>query len=105
MPEGNLSGLRQRPGTEGREDGKPCPDALALVFALLAVRTAPDRGPLQRARRHAQGFEVSRETGGWGFEGFKESTRDRAVKDMNKDCVASHEPQKDTDDTFSRNRR
>ena len=48
---------------------------------------------------------VSRKAGGWGFEGFKDGARDRAMKDMKKECFACHEPQKDTGYPFSRNRR
>jgi hypothetical protein len=40
-------------------------------------------------------------TGGWGFEGFKGDTRDRAVKDAAKECSACHKADQPQDFVFS----
>ena len=42
-----------------------------------------------------------KETGGWGFEGFKGDTRDRVVKDPAKDCFACHKADQPQDFVFS----
>jgi hypothetical protein len=39
-------------------------------------------------------------TGGWGFEGFKGDTRERAVSDM-RACFECHAPQKERGFVFS----
>lgn len=88
--------------------GKPYPDGSVLVFDLLEVKA--EAGALTEGPRKVLGVmrkdsRAYRETGGWGFEGFKADTRERVVKDMKKDCFACHEPQKETDYTFSRYRR
>jgi hypothetical protein len=36
----------------------------------------------------------SKDTGGWGFEGFKDETKERVVSDTNNACFHCHESQK-----------
>jgi hypothetical protein len=48
-------------------------------------------------QRDAKGFAS---TGGWGFEGFKGDTRERAVSDM-RACFECHAPQKERGFVFS----
>jgi hypothetical protein len=85
-------------------DGKgKYPDGAVFVFDLLeatsadgAIAEGPRKvvGVMQRdAKRFAS-------TGGWGFEGFKGDTRDRAVTDM-RACFECHEPRKASGYVFS----
>lgn len=79
-------------------------DGAVLVFDLLEAPLA-DSAITEGARKvvgvmhkDARRFAA---TGGWGFEGFKGDTRERAVTDARMQCFACHEPQKDRDFTFS----
>jgi hypothetical protein len=79
------------------------PAGAVFVFDLLeateqdnAIVEGPRKvvGVMQKdAKRFAS-------TGGWGFEGFKGDTRERAVADM-RSCFECHEPQKDRGFVFS----
>jgi hypothetical protein len=40
-------------------------------------------------------------TGGWGFEGFKGDTKERAVTDPENDCFSCHAHQQENDYVFS----
>jgi hypothetical protein len=88
--------------------GRTYPDGSVFVFDLLEVKmedNAVTEGPRKVLGVMHKDAKAYRETGGWGFEGFKADTRVRVVKDMKKDCFACHEPQKETDFTFSSFRR
>jgi hypothetical protein len=93
--EAALRGLR----AGGRFD-----DGAVLVFDLLeatrgdSVITEGARKVVGVMHRDGQRFAA---TGGWGFEGFKADTRERAVSDARGQCFACHEPQKDRGFVFS----
>lgn len=83
------------------------PDGAVFVFDLLeageednAIVEGP-RKVLGVMEKNAKAFAS---TGGWGFEGFKGDTRERAVTDM-KSCFDCHEPQKERGYVFSEPRK
>jgi hypothetical protein len=85
-------------------DGKgKYPDGAVFVFDLLEANGAENaivEGPRKVVgvmQRDAKRFAS---TGGWGFEGFKGDTRERAVTDM-RACFECHEPQKASGYVFS----
>jgi hypothetical protein len=79
------------------------PDGAVLVFDLLEAVEDGDaivegkRKVVGVMQRDAKRFAA---TGGWGFEGFKGDTRERAVTDM-RACYDCHAPQKDRGFVFS----
>jgi Cytochrome P460 len=79
------------------------PDGAVLVFDLLEA--VEDGNAIAEGKRKIVGV-MQRDakrfaaTGGWGFEGFKDDTRERAVTDM-KSCFECHEPQKERGYVFS----
>jgi hypothetical protein len=79
------------------------PDGAVLVFDLLEAVEDGDaivegkRKVVGVMQRDAKRFAAS---GGWGFEGFKGDTRERAVTDM-RACFDCHAPQKDRGFVFS----
>jgi SHS2 domain-containing protein len=83
---------------------KAFPDGAVFVFDLLTANTennAVVEGPrkvLGVMHRDAARFK---ETGGWGFEGFKGDTRDCVVKDPAKECFACHKADQPQDFVFS----
>jgi Cytochrome P460 len=83
------------------------PDGAVFVFDLLEARhedSAIVEGPRKVVgvmQRNAKAFAS---TGGWGFEGFKGDTQERAVTDM-KSCFACHEPKKERGYVFSEARK
>ena len=89
---------------EAMKTGKSYPNGAVLVFDLLEAKSENSAtveglrkiiGVMEKdSRRFAQ-------TGGWGFEGFKNDTRERAVADPKGACFGCHEPQKKTDYVFS----
>jgi hypothetical protein len=79
------------------------PDGAVFVFDLLEA-TSDGNAVVEGKRkvvgvmqRDAKGFAS---TGGWGFEGFKGDTRERAVSDM-RACFECHAPQKERGFVFS----
>ena len=81
------------------------PDGAVIVFDLLEAHEA-DRTVTDGARKvvgvmHKDAKRYAA-TGGWGFEGFKGDTRERAVgADAAGACFGCHEPQKARDYVFS----
>jgi hypothetical protein len=89
---------------ESLRASKPFPDGAVFVFDLLTANTESNaiaegqRKVLGVMRRDTARFK---DTGGWGFEGFKGDTRDRAVKDPAKECFACHKADQPQDFVFS----
>jgi len=89
---------------DGYRTGK-FPDGAVIVFDLLAAKSADSS--VQEGGRKVVGVMVKQarkyeQTGGWGFEGFKGDTRDRAVGDnAAAACFQCHTAQKDKDFVFS----
>lgn len=93
-----------KPALQGYRTGK-FPDGSVIVFDLLEAKTADST--VQEGVRKVVG--VMRKdsgryaaTGGWGFEGFKGDTRERAVgANAATACFQCHTAQKDRDYVFS----
>jgi hypothetical protein len=90
---------------EGYAKGK-FPDGAVIVFDLLEAKSA-DNAVTEGARKVVgvmhKDAKKWKETGGWGFEGFKgDSTTERAVgKNAASACYNCHTQQKDRDFVFS----
>lgn len=89
---------------DAMKSGKPYPDGAVLVFDLLEAKS--DNNAIVEGQRKIIGVmeknpKMFGQTGGWGFEGFKTDTRERAVTDPKTACFGCHEPQKKTDYVFS----
>ena len=89
----------------GYKSGK-FPDGSVIVFDLLEAKTADNS--VQEGARKVVGVmhkdaKKWKDTGGWGYEGFKgDSATDRAVgKNAATACHACHTQQKDRDFVFS----
>ena len=82
------------------------PDGAVIVFDLLEAKTA-DHAVTEGARKVVgvmhKDAKKFKDTGGWGFEGFKGDSRtERAVgKDAATACYSCHTQQKDKDFVFS----
>lgn len=94
-----------RKAMEGYRTGK-FPDGAVIVFDLLEAKSA-DNTVQEGARKvvgvmHKDGKRW-KDTGGWGFEGFKgDSKTERAVAgNAVKACFECHAAQKDRDYVFS----
>lgn len=86
------------------KSGKPYPDGAVLIFDLLTAEKRDNaivEGPRKVLGVMQKDSKKFASTGGWGFEGFRDDTRERVVKDPAKDCFGCHEPQKATDYVFS----
>ena len=89
---------------KGYKNGK-FPNGAVIVFDLLTANTQGNA--TQEGARKVVGVMVKHSvryaaTGGWGFEGFKGDTRERAVGDNAATaCFACHTAQKDKDFVFS----
>lgn len=89
---------------EAMTSGKSYPDGAILVFDLLEAKVENNaivEGPrkvLGVMEKNAKNFS---ETGGWGFEAFKDDTQERVVKDPKNDCFSCHASQTKTDFVFS----
>jgi Cytochrome P460 len=88
----------------GYRSGK-FPDGSVIVFDLLAAKSADnavtegERKVVGVMRKDAAKFK---DTGGWGFEGFKGDTRERVVgKNAATACYLCHTQQKNKDFVFS----
>ena len=85
--------------------GGKFPDGSVIVFDLLDAKD--DNGAWVAGERKFIGVMVKnraryKDTGGWGFEGFKgDSKTDRMVTDANGQCFGCHQQQKDNDFVFS----
>ncbi len=89
---------------EAMKAGKVYPDGAVLVFDLLEVKT--ENNAMAEGARKVVGVmqkdaKKFAETGGWGFEGFKGDTKDRAVTDAKTACFACHAGQKPQDYVFT----
>ncbi len=89
---------------EAMKAGKAYPDGAVIVFDLLEAKTE-NNAVVEGARKvvgvmqkDAKKFS---ETGGWGFEGFKGDTKERAVTDAKTACFACHTSQKAQDYVFA----
>ncbi len=86
------------------KSGKPFPEGSVLIFDLLEAKEQNNaivegsRKVVGVMEKDAKKFS---ETGGWGFEGFKGDTKERAVTDPKNACFNCHEAQKNTDYVFS----
>jgi hypothetical protein len=94
-----------KPALEGYRKGK-FPDGAVIVFDLLEAKAADNavtEGPRKIVGVMRKDAKAYRDTGGWGFEGFKgDSKTERAVgKDAAKACFQCHTAQKDRDYVFS----
>jgi len=89
------------------KSGKLYPDGAVLVFDLLEAKSdnnATVEGPRKIIGVMEKNTKKFAETGGWGFEGFKGDSEERAVTDPKNACFSCHEPQKATDFVFSKYR-
>ena len=89
---------------EAMKKSKPYPDGAVMVFDLLEAKSennATVEGPRKIIGVMEKDSKRFAQTGGWGFEGFKDDTRERAVTDPKGACFNCHEPQKKTDYVFS----
>jgi hypothetical protein len=84
--------------------GSAFEDGAVLVFDLLEAARA-DSAIAEGARKVVGVMHKDRQrfaaTGGWGFEGFKGDTRERAVSDAAAQCFACHESRRAQDFVFS----
>lgn len=86
------------------KNGKLYPDGAVLVFDLLEAKSennATVEGPRKIVGVMEKNTKKFAETGGWGFEGFKGDTKERAVTDPKNACFSCHEPQRTTGFVFS----
>lgn len=80
------------------------PDGSVLVFDLFEAPekdNAISEGERKVTAVMVKNSKLYKETGGWGFEAFKGSTRERIVKDPVKDCFTCHTGQAHRDYVFS----
>jgi hypothetical protein len=93
---------------EGYKAGKKFKDGSVIVFDLLETVSA-DNAVAEGKRKVVGVMEKDskkyKNTGGWGFEGFKGDSRERVVKNMEGDCFSCHLSQKDNDYVFSEYRK
>ncbi|CAI8965001.1 cytochrome P460 family protein [Methylocaldum szegediense] len=86
------------------KEGGSHPDGSVLIFDLLEAKkennaiVEGNRKVLGVMEKDSQKFK---ETGGWGFEGFKGDTQERVVTDPKTACFSCHEPQKQSDYVYS----
>lgn len=93
---------------DGYMNGKKFKDGSVIVFDLLE-KVSADNAISEGSRKIVGVMEKNskkfKSTGGWGFEGFKGDTKNRAVNDMNGQCFSCHLSQKDNDYVFSNYRK
>lgn len=92
---------------EGYKEGKKFKDGSVIVFDLLETISADNA--ISEGNRKVVGVmeknsKKFKDTGGWGFEGFKGDTRERVVKNMYGECFSCHLSEKDNDYVFSKYR-
>ena len=93
---------------QGYQQGGRFPDGSVIVFDLLEAKQ--DNHAIVEGQRKVVGvmFKDSKkfaDTGGWGFEGFKADSRERAVTDAKSQCFNCHASQQQSDFVFSRYRK
>ena len=91
---------------EGYRTGK-FPDGSVIVFDLLEVvqlENAVTEGSRKIVGVMQKDSKQFTETAGWGFEGFKGDSKDRAVKDMKTNCFSCHYARIESDYVFSQYR-
>lgn len=93
-------------GLDSLKAGRSFPDGSVFAFDLFEVDSGGHA--IAEGKRKVLGVmekdsKAFGSTGGWGFEGFAASTRDRVVKDGGVGCFGCHAQQaKSTDYVFSR---
>jgi hypothetical protein len=89
-------------------EGGPYPDGSVLVFDLLEA-VSGGNAIVEGARKVVGVMQKDsgkfKDTGGWGFEGFRGDTMERVVEDPKGGCFGCHEARKDSDYVFSEYRR
>jgi hypothetical protein len=92
-------------GLKALKSGRtPFPDGTVFVFDLLEANAADNaiaEGPRKIVGVMHKDAKQYGATGGWGFEGFKGNTRERAVGDGGDSCYSCHAAQKDRDYVFT----
>jgi hypothetical protein len=87
-----------------KRGGTQYPDGSVFVFDLLEA-PVENNAVVEGKRKIVGVMEKNSKrfatTGGWGFEGFKADTRERAVSDTGASCWACHQSQTKTDGTFT----
>lgn len=87
-----------------KRGGAQYPDGSVFVFDLLEA-PVENNAVVEGKRKIVGVMEKSANrfaaTGGWGFEGFKADTRERAVGDAGTSCWNCHQSQTKTDGTFT----
>jgi|SRR5690554_2052625 len=88
---------------EGYKSGR-FPDGSVIIFDLLEA--VKEDNAVTEGNRKVLGVmkkdsEMFKETGGWGFEGFKGDSKERVVTDAAKECFSCHLSQKENDFVFS----
>lgn len=84
------------------------PDGSVIVFDLLEAKSESNtyvEGPRKVVGVMHKDSKKFKNTGGWGFEGFKGDTKERVVKDAEQDCFSCHASQEATDFVFSQYRK
>lgn len=93
---------------EGYKAGNKFKDGSVIVFDLLETVSA-DNAIAEGNRKVVGVMEKNskkyKDTGGWGFEGFKGDTKERVVKNMYGECFSCHLSQKDKEYVFSEYRK
>ncbi len=93
---------------EGYKAGNKFKDGSVIVFDLLEAVSA--NNAVAEGNRKVVGImeknsKKYKDTGGWGFEGFKGDSRERVVKNMYGQCFSCHLSEKDNDYVFSKYRK
>jgi hypothetical protein len=93
---------------EALKKGKTFPDGAVVIFDLLEARSG-DNALVEGSRKvigvMQKDSKKFKDTGGWGFEGFRSDTKERVVSDPKSACFNCHESQRDTDYVFSKYRK
>ncbi|HEX7344807.1 MAG TPA: cytochrome P460 family protein [bacterium] len=94
-----------KPALKAMVGGRHFPNGAVLVFDLYEARE--EGGALvEGAHKMVAIMEKSDKkyasTGGWGFEGYRGDTRERAVEDAGRECFSCHEAQRAGDYVFSK---
>lgn len=93
---------------KGYKSGGKFKDGSIIIFDLFDAVSA-DNAISEGGRKVLAVMEKDskkfKDTGGWGFEGFKGDTKERVVKNMYADCFSCHLSQKDNDYIFSKYRK
>jgi hypothetical protein len=93
---------------KGYNNGGKFKDGSIIIFDLFDAVSADNaisegnRKVLAVMEKDSKRFK---DTGGWGFEGFKGDTKERVVKNMYADCFSCHLSQKDNNYVFSKYRK